>query len=370
MDFHEVFKSYISNEIRNNYKDNWDTYRYGSEPVADKKSYKSFFNKVKAGIKNRLQVSEYLNPYFTNRYLNAYKNLIDKFSFLYENLEDEISKKILINVLAYRILGYKKVKIDLEGVDYKNEMKKIENQFDKEDFVLPDRFKIKQHKIHLHEMGYPISVYLSGLGIFYDFVFKQYELNRQGLTIKVLPGETVIDGGGCFGDTALYFSFLTGDSGKVYAFEFIPDNISLFNKNMELNPQLSNNVFLSAFPLWDKSDINVYYKDNGPGSIVSFNNDFEFDGIVKTITLDDFVTRNNINKIGFIKLDIEGAEMNALHGAHNILLTDKPKLAIALYHNDDDFDRIPRFIKSVNPNYKFYFHHATINNEESVLFTV
>ncbi len=365
MNFNEALRKSISKELKNNYTDNWDSYRYGNEPLLTGAS-----STLKNALKTGLQGSGLFNQFFANRYMNAYKNLIDNFSFLYENLEDEASENLLINVLTYRILGYRKVKINLGGIDYKSEMKKIEQLFDQDDFVLPEQFKIKQQKINLQTMGYPISMYLSGLGIFYDFVFKQYEINRGGLSIKVSPGETVIDGGGCFGDTALYFSYLTGSTGKVYSFEFIPDNISLFEKNMKLNPQLRENVVLSPFPLWDKSDLDVYYKDNGPGSIVSFTNDFAYDGVVKTVSLDDFAERNQIEKVGFIKLDIEGAELNALQGAAKTLVKDQPKLAVALYHSEEDFDRIPRFIKSINPAYRFYFHHATINKEESVLFAI
>ena len=69
--------------------------------------------------------------------------------------------------------------------------------------------------------------------------------------------------GGCLGNTALYFSYLTGKKGKVYSFEFIPNNIAMFKKNIDLNPVIKDEICLSSFPLWYISDIDVFYKDNG-----------------------------------------------------------------------------------------------------------
>ncbi len=367
MDFNTRLYNYLSKAIKNDFDDNWDYYRFGVEV---KESKANIIVSFKAFLKKQLMRMFLFNGFFTRRFMDAYKQTISQFEFLYSNLEDEESRSLLINVLAYRILGHRMVKIDLGNVNYFNSMKEIENQFDQNDFILPEKFQVKQCKFNLQKAGYPITLYLSSLGIFYDFIFKQYELKRKNIEIKVGKGETVIDGGGCFGDTALYFSFLTGSKGKVISFEFIPGNISLFNTNMELNPELKSNIVIADNPLWSKSDINVFYKDDGPGSIVDFKSNFAYDGIVKTITIDDYVVRNNIKEIDFIKLDIEGAEFDAIKGAENIIRRDKPKLAVALYHNIEDFNRIPQILKKFNPAYRFYFHHATINREESVLFAV
>lgn len=148
-------------------------------------------------------------------------------------------------------------------------------------------------------------MYLSNLGIFYDFVYKQYELKQEDLTIKVEEGETFIVGGGCFGNNALYFSFLRGQKGGVYSFEFIPGNIDLFNNNTSINPSMRENIAFATSSLWDKSHVDVFFIEKRPGSIIGFKNDFDYDGIVKTISIDDYIDSNGIKKIGFIKLDIE-----------------------------------------------------------------
>lgn len=65
-------------------------------------------------------------------------------------------------------------------------------------------------------------------------------------------------------------------------------------------------------------------------------------------------------------MDIEGAELDALKGAMNILNEFCPKLAIPLYHNITNFLTIPCFISSLNPGYEF--GHYTVHSEEAALF--
>lgn len=73
----------------------------------------------------------------------------------------------------------------------------------------------------------------------------------------------------------------------------------------------------------------------------------------------------------YIKMDIEGAELEALKGAEDIIKNNKPKLAICLYHQPQDFFEIPLYIKTLNPDYKFYIHHHNVYCAlETVLYAV
>jgi hypothetical protein len=71
-----------------------------------------------------------------------------------------------------------------------------------------------------------------------------------------------------------------------------------------------------------------------------------------TITsLDKFVTENKLERVDFIKADIEGAERDMLKGATNVLKTFAPKLAICTYHLPDDSQVLEQIIKEANPAY-------------------
>ncbi len=75
-------------------------------------------------------------------------------------------------------------------------------------------------------------------------------------------------------------------------------------------------------------------------------------------------------KVTFIKMDIEGAEIDALLGAKNIIQEQQPVLAISVYHKFDDLWEIPLLIKSFETNYKYYLRHYTLNSSETVLYGV
>ena len=59
-------------------------------------------------------------------------------------------------------------------------------------------------------------------------------------------------------------------------------------------------------------------------------------------------------KIGLIKMDVEGAELAALKGAIKTLKNSRPALALSAYHRKEDLITMPQFIKSVYGNCKFY----------------
>jgi hypothetical protein len=89
-----------------------------------------------------------------------------------------------------------------------------------------------------------------------------------------------------------------------------------------------------------------------------------------TTTIDDTVRELGLPRVDFIKMDIEGAELNALKGAEHSIREFYPKLAISLYHSIEDFSTIPRYLTSLGLNYKYYLEHHTIYENETVLFAV
>ena len=88
----------------------------------------------------------------------------------------------------------------------------------------------------------------------------------------------------------------------------------------------------------------------------------------KTISIDDFVKDNKIEKIDFIKMDIEGCELKALHGAINTLKKHKPKLAIAAYHKYEDYYEIPKFLNELKIDYKFYLASYTLGFSDTIIY--
>lgn len=85
-------------------------------------------------------------------------------------------------------------------------------------------------------------------------------------------------------------------------------------------------------------------------------------------SIDDYFLNAKYDKVDFIKMDIEGAELNALMGAKQILQRDKPNLAICIYHNCIDFITIPEFLRKLDLGYKFYTGHHRPWYAETVIY--
>jgi FkbM family methyltransferase len=358
------FTCRLANEIlqseNNNHNDNWDYFRYGPCPK------RSFFDQI-----NILYYRLFLKWRDPNRSQSKKKliNLseqdeliIDSAEWLYYNLEDDYSKSLLVKLVAYRILGHRRIKLPLSNEFYFDSV----NQINASEVPHTPALKndVKQYNFKYKNIGR--LLYLKPRGINATFGLRQYEYNHVP-KIKANKGDCVIDAGGCWGDTALYFASKVGKSGKVYSFEFVPENIDIFNKNMQLNQVLSKSIELVKLPLGSKVGERVYFSDQGPGTRLSHDIGTESNSI-KTTTIDAEVRKRKIKKVDFIKMDIEGSELASLIGAKKTLIRDRPKLALALYHKPDDFLKIPNYLMSLNLNYKFYLDHFSINHEETILF--
>ena len=74
--------------------------------------------------------------------------------------------------------------------------------------------------------------------------------------------------------------------------------------------------------------------------------------------------------VTFIKLDVEGAEYQALLGAEHTIASYKPKLAICTYHKLEDIWELPSLIHEMNPEYRFYLRHYSFAENETVLYAM
>lgn len=371
--FNVALENKINLSQHNNFGiENFDEYRFGKYQnetnevvVADKASQVNYFSRVKQIIK---QIIRYKTTVPLPRKIKYFEEYQERFQILYENLNAE-EKELLIEVIAYRLLGYNKIKLARNNDEYWEAIKIANSLADVNDTYDPHFMDFILEKFNLAKIGYDIKLYFSGIGIAIDYILEQYAFKIDGNPfITVEKGDVVFDLGACWGDTALYFAHKTGNLGKVYSFEFIPGNINLFNLNTGMNPHLKDQIELIEHPISDKSGDIIYYMENGPGSYVKFEPFEGQTGSCKTLTIDDFVNNYNISKVDFIKMDIEGAEPFALLGAIETIKRFKPKLAIALYHSLDDFANIPNWILNLNLDYKIRLAHNTIHAEETILF--
>ena len=114
------------------------------------------------------------------------------------------------------------------------------------------------------------------------------------------------------------------------------------------------------------SDKEYIYKFVGNGDSTSYAS---IDGNEQTqmISID---ASTNGKKISFIKMDVEGFELQALKGAKECIKRDHPRLAIALYHKEEDLIEIPQYIQTLSKEYKFYLRIYSNAYLEIVLYAV
>lgn len=183
--------------------------------------------------------------------------------------------------------------------------------------------------------------------------------------IKYENGECFVDAGVFDLETSFRFArqcILNNASDfKVYAFE--PDKIS-YRNCMEIKKQhLEWDIRLLNLGLYS-SDMKIGFNLSG-GSASRIAQEKGTDEI-DVVCLDSVIDE----KVTFIKMDIEGAELEALKGCKSIIRKYKPKLAICVYHKSNDIIEIPHYIKQLVPEYRLYLRHYSNYDGETVLYAL
>jgi FkbM family methyltransferase len=385
---HDSYHSAILSELKQDrfvdFDDNFDKIQLGVEPptattvvqecVALARKQFMAANKLGDRIRGLRPLARAMSYCLTPKtYFSRYAvDEIARGEFLYNILADEPSRSLLVKLIAYRILGYRKVKLPRNTPSYWRDVEGMDKYRTTAD---PLPIKFMDLKLHVHDLrplGYDVTCYASGAGLACAVVQKQYEYHRGAVHCKAEAGDVVIDAGGCWGETCLYFAHEVGPEGAVVAFEFIPSNLAVLKRNRELNPHLAGRYHLVERPMWSTSGLKLYYVDWGPGSRVTddVNKYGSWEGLAETVTIDETLTSLGLDRVDFIKMDIEGAELDALKGAEASIRKYRPKLAISLYHKPDDFETIPRYLAELDLGYRFYLDHHTIYQNETVLFGV
>lgn len=175
--------------------------------------------------------------------------------------------------------------------------------------------------------------------------------------------ECFVDAGCLDGKSTIGFSkWCNGRYSKIWAFE--PDETSFRFCQEKLECEGIHNCELVSAGLWNESvNINFQAFSNGLSRIADSGATK-----IRVVKLDDVVLNND--NVTFIKMDIEGAEYNAILGARRIIQEQKPKLAISVYHKPEDIWELAKLILSMNQNYCLYLRHYSVTNYETVLYAL
>ena len=173
--------------------------------------------------------------------------------------------------------------------------------------------------------------------------------------VSVETGDVVLD---CGANMGVFSAVAAHHGGTVHAFEVMPytyNNYLLRTASMNETKSGGTGIYTHDVAVWDKEETLTFKYDpngiQGPSCVTVDKKNKTEDFSVSAITLDSFVEKNNIERVDFIKADIEGAERNMLRGAKNILQRFSPKLSICTYHLKDDPQVIREIILQTNPKY-------------------
>lgn len=174
--------------------------------------------------------------------------------------------------------------------------------------------------------------------------------------------EILFDCGAFTGDTIEDFvTFTNKKYKKIVAFE--PDEKNVKRLMLIINNKIENVVVIQKATGDKNGKVSFLNKGNMFSKTVDVK-DSSDELSVDIVRLDNYIDYHPT----LIKMDIEGSELDSLIGATQIIKTQKPKLAICIYHMPFDFYEIPKFLKSLVPEYKFKVRQHEPGFCETVLY--
>ena len=214
----------------------------------------------------------------------------------------------------------------------------------------------------LKDMGIPSDRILN---IREDYIWADY--GKQYFDLDALgadpDGEIFVDAG-CFnGETgASAAAWAGGKLLKIYAFEADKNSIDACQKRLE---QTGCEFELYHMATWSGKTTLTF----------NINSDFGYASSVdaggrESVSADSIDNILAGRPVTYIKLDVEGSELETLKGAVNTIKKYRPKMAVSLYHKAEDIIDLPLFIESLDIDYKYYIRHYQTRWCETTLYAL
>jgi FkbM family methyltransferase len=351
---------------------------YGSGKIGS-----GFFGMVKA-LRSDITVSFYINTFNNGERdgLNVIKiGDVDKhtgeFDFIvvasseWDSIEDVlyetsldywfISNDLIYQSIELRSLGTFRFQSE-ELINLTGRLKSVR------DFFEPDDRLYFDHLVKIHSVPDESD--------FFSFARATKNIFKNPYTDfldKKNSGNLVIEGGVADGtDSENFFKFYNNTKLTIYGFEPFIETYESSSKSAALD---AKGMRVFPFALWDEDKKMQFKKDAGSATTSSLVTGDSCDNEaavfeVQACKLDSFLSNKSIDSVCLIKLDIEGAEVEALRGATEIIRKFKPQLAISIYHKKEHLYQIPEFLKSLNPDYKFKLGFYSSTFIDTVLYAI
>ncbi len=174
--------------------------------------------------------------------------------------------------------------------------------------------------------------------------------------LEYIKGKIFLDIGAFHGDSSIIMSEYNPK--QIIAMELLPSAKDIYFYNLKQN-NISPDMI--SFMTCGVSNIESSITVDDNNDMNSIGNPSENGSCVPLVVLDNLL-EDRADKIGWIKMDIEGAEYNALLGALKIIKKDKPLLTLSIYHTPQEFFELKTIIDNLNLNYTFLIRNLSFIN--------
>ena len=205
--------------------------------------------------------------------------------------------------------------------------------------------------------GVPIENIIDGGSVIYHLTEGKIYLDDD-LPIKVKGG--IFVDGGCY-DGCDSKRYLEKYGGSVICFEPDCENIQKIRVRLK---EYEGKYTVVNKALWSHDDVLSFNSNGTCGSRIGESPSGD---TVFATSIDETVKENSIS---VIKMDIEGSEIEALHGTKNAILRNHPVLAISIYHKPEDIITIPEYIIRFSEDYRLYLRHYSFSWYDTVLYAI
>lgn len=168
----------------------------------------------------------------------------------------------------------------------------------------------------------------------------------------IREGDVVLDCGAHVG--AFTHQALNRGASLVVAIELSPRNVECLRRNFHKEIE-EGRVVVYAKGVWNEDDVLELRQvdENSAADTVVMQQEGASVGVAVPLTTIDAITQElQLQRVDYIKMDIEGAEAPALEGATETLRRWKPRLALAAYHKADDPVSLPATVRKAVPDYQ------------------
>ena len=300
--------------------------------------------------------------------------LVEAASTFWNALADDSSRELFLRYFAFRALGPAHVRLQLDPRDYRQAVMSMNAHLMVKAGAgrtagLPLEWQF--HQYDFTAAGFPIQMISAPLQMACTLLFSQYAYRNPATGAGPRAGDVALDVGACWGDTALWLAHVVGPGGHVHSFEPAPQNTELLMQNLSLNPQLAERVTVHESALGPRDHETVWMPDVfAAGATLQHESSGQNLLEMSTITVDSLVQTGAIERVDFIKVDVEGADLGVLEGAARTIREQRPRLALAAYHKPDDLIKIPEFIASLGVPYRWYLQSCKLLDLDTIAFAV